>query len=52
MGFKRCEIPCNTEWPILEKVHGKKGHCCFGLTEKLHLIEYFDDIQLLIKQKK
>ena len=30
----------------------KKRSLLFCLTEKLHLIEYFDDIQLLIKQKK
>ena len=38
----------------MERVHGKTktDRCPLCLTEKLHLIEYFDDIRLLNKRRE
>ena len=51
---KDVKIPCSIKWLIVEKVHGKTkiDRCPLCLAEKLHLIEYFDDIWLLNKRSE
>ena len=43
------KTPYSIKWSIVEKVYGKTkiDRCPLCLTEKLHLIEYFDHIRLL-----
>ena len=51
--LKNAKIPYSLIGPIVEKVNGKKiDRCHLCLAEKLHLIEYFDDIWLLSKRSE
>ena len=49
--LKDAKIPYNSKRSIVEKVYGKTkiDRCPLCLAEKLHLVVYFDDIQLLKK---
>ena len=51
-SLKDPKIPYSIKWLIVEKIQGKTKTDRFPLclAEKLHLIEYFDDIRLLNKR--
>ena len=53
-SLKDAKIPYSIKWSIVEKVYGKTkiDRCPLCLAEKLHLIEYFDDIRLLNKRSE
>ena len=53
-SLKDAKIPYSIKWYIVEKVYGKTkiDRCPLCLAEKLHLIQYFDDIRLLNKRSE
>ena len=53
-SLKDAGTPYIINWSIVAKVKGstKINHCPLCLTEKYHLIEYFNDIQLLNKKSE
>ena len=53
-SLKDAKIPYTIKWLIGEKVYGKTkiDPCPLYLAEKLHLIEYFDNIWLLKKRSE
>ena len=52
--LKDARTPCTINWSIVAKVKGntKISYCPLCLTEKYHLIEYFNDIRLLNKKSE
>ena len=52
--LKNAKIPYIIKWSIVERVYRKTtiDSCPLCLAEKLNLIEYFDDIQLLNKRSE
>ena len=53
-SLKNAKITYSIKWSIVGRIYGKTiiDHCPLCLAEKLHLIEYFDDILLLNKRSK
>ena len=53
-SLKDAGTPYTINWSIVAKVKGsvKVNYCPLCLTEKYHLIEYFNDIRLLNKKRE